>query len=108
LSRRRRTLLSARHTGALIGPPIVRSIAVDVAHDSPRGEPERAADLDEFGDRVRFTFGGRRILGIIVEDRGSLAGGGRRLYAVRARLDPANESVLGNGHRRGSGSILRL
>jgi hypothetical protein len=46
------------------------------------------------GDRVRFTLGGRRILGIIVEDRGPIAAGGRRLYVVRAQIDPASESVL--------------
>jgi hypothetical protein len=53
----------------------------------------RARSL-EVGDRVRFSFGGRRVLGTIVEDRGPLAAGGRRLFAVRAKLDLAEESVF--------------
>jgi len=46
------------------------------------------------GDRVRFSLGGRRFLGTIIEDRGPIAAGGRRLFVVRAQLDPASESVL--------------
>ena len=46
------------------------------------------------GDRVRFTLGGQRIAGIIIEDRGPLAAGGRRLYVVRARIDPESDSVF--------------
>jgi hypothetical protein len=46
------------------------------------------------GDRVRFSFGGRRVLGTIVEDRGPLAAGGRQIFAVRAKLDLAEESVF--------------
>jgi hypothetical protein len=46
------------------------------------------------GDRVRFMFGRRRIVGTIVEDRGPIGAGGRRLYGVRARLDRDSESVL--------------
>ena len=53
----------------------------------------RARSL-KVGDRVRFSFGGRRVLGTIVEDRGPLAAGGRQIFAVRAKLDLAEESVF--------------
>jgi len=43
---------------------------------------------------VSFSLGGRRFLGLIIEDRGPIAAGGRRLYVVRAQLDPVSESVL--------------
>ena len=46
------------------------------------------------GDRVRFRFGGRSKLGVIVEDRGPIGVGGRTLYTVRARADRWNELVL--------------
>ena len=46
------------------------------------------------GDRVRFRFGMSRATGVIIEDRGCLGVGGRRLYAVRARIDPYNDTVL--------------
>jgi hypothetical protein len=39
-------------------------------------------------------FGTRRRTGVIVEDRGPLAGGGRHIYAVRARLDLYYVAVL--------------
>lgn len=48
----------------------------------------------EVGDRVRFRLGARRFLGVIVEDRGPIGAGGRRLYVVRAQLDPISETVL--------------
>jgi len=46
------------------------------------------------GDRVTFDLGGRRIVGVIIEDRGKIGAWGRRLLVVRARLDRANESVF--------------
>ena len=46
------------------------------------------------GDRVRFNLGGRGFLGTIIEDRGPIAAGGRRLFVVRAQLDPTSESVF--------------
>jgi hypothetical protein len=36
----------------------------------------------EAGDPVSFLLGGRRVEGLIVEDRGPLAGGGKHLYRV--------------------------
>ena len=46
------------------------------------------------GDRVRFQLGGRRLSGIIVEDRGPIAAGRKRLFVVRAHLDKVTESVF--------------
>ncbi len=46
------------------------------------------------GDRVRFSLGGHGIIGTIVEDRGPIGAGGRRLFVVRAQLEAAGESVF--------------
>lgn len=46
------------------------------------------------GGRVTFNLGGRRFAGVIVEDRGPIGAGGRRLYVVRAQIDPTGETVF--------------
>jgi hypothetical protein len=46
------------------------------------------------GDRVRVTIGNLRLAGSIVEDRGNLGGGGRRLFAVRIPMEPAEPWVV--------------
>ena len=38
--------------------------------------------LFRVGDRVRFTFGVKPIVGVVVEDRGVILTGGRRVYRV--------------------------
>jgi hypothetical protein len=43
------------------------------------------------GDRVRLLHGWTGALGEVVEDRGNLGVGGRRLYSVRVKLDEWNE-----------------
>lgn len=43
------------------------------------------------GDRVRIRHGFRGVIGEVVEDRGSIGVLGRRLYAVKMRLDEWNE-----------------
>jgi len=53
----------------------------------------RAAHL-KVGDRVRFEFGGRKVVGTIIEDRGRIGAGGRRLFAVRFRADLGSEGLL--------------
>jgi hypothetical protein len=40
------------------------------------------------GDRVRVDFGRRKLLGVIVEDRGALGAHGRRLFQVDIPMDP--------------------
>ncbi len=53
----------------------------------------RARQL-EVGDLVHFSFGGHGVVGTIVEDRGPIGAGGRRLFVVRAQLEAAGESVF--------------
>ena len=43
------------------------------------------------GDRVSYENMGRRVEGIIVEDRGNLGIGGMRMYGLRVRQDEWNE-----------------
>jgi hypothetical protein len=47
--------------------------------------PSNTAEHGQFqvGDRVRFVFGLAETAGTIVEDRGPIGVGGRRLYGVR-------------------------
>lgn len=48
----------------------------------------------EVGDRVRFRFGARDVVGTIVEDRGLLGAGGRRLFTVRVQLEATDELIF--------------
>ncbi len=45
------------------------------------------------GDRVRFHFGIAEVEGTVVEDRGNLAGGGRRLYGVTFLADDVSDPI---------------
>lgn len=51
--------------------------------------PQAAREPGPFreGDRVRLFWGLTPVEGVIVEDRGNLGVGGRRLYDVRVQLD---------------------
>ncbi len=40
------------------------------------------------GDRVRFPFGSSVVIGVIIEDRGPIGVGGRRLYGIEFPLTP--------------------
>jgi len=42
------------------------------------------------GDRVRVPFGPQRPIGTIVEDRGGIGSGGRRLFGVKFEFDRTN------------------
>ena len=42
------------------------------------------------GDRVRVRFGPQSPIGTIVEDRGFLGSGGRRLFGVKVEFDRTN------------------
>src|SRR5881275_1580406 len=46
--------------------------------------------LFKVGDRVSFPFGSGEVGGVIVEDRGCLGIGGRRLYGIRFELNPGD------------------
>ena len=45
------------------------------------------------GSRVTFTFGGRKVTGIVIEDRGHIGVGGRRLLRVRIELTGVAEPI---------------
>jgi hypothetical protein len=42
----------------------------------------------KIGDQVEFTLVNKKIKAVIVEDRGAIGVGGRRLYRIRFSLDP--------------------
>ena len=46
------------------------------------------------GDRVRVRLGPQTPVGTIVEDRGLLASGGRRLFRVKVEFDRPNITFL--------------
>lgn len=46
------------------------------------------------GDRVRFHFGNRMVEGRIIEDRGPIGVGGRRLYGIEFDVDRDYRAVL--------------
>lgn len=55
-----------------------------------RGEKLTEHPDFKVGDRVRVRYGLRSPLGTIVEDRGFLGSGGRRLFRVKLEFDPPN------------------
>jgi hypothetical protein len=42
----------------------------------------------KYGDRVRYRFGDELLDAVVVEDRGNLGIGGRRLYGIRFYMSP--------------------
>jgi hypothetical protein len=45
-------------------------------------EPPAAPARFKRGDRVQFVFGSSDVIGVVVEDRGPIGIGGRRLYGI--------------------------
>ena len=45
------------------------------------------------GDRVRLLWGVTPVEGVVIEDRGNLGVGGRRLYRVRIQLDDITDPI---------------
>jgi primosomal protein N' len=45
------------------------------------------------GSRVKFDFGGREVTGTVIEDRGALGVGGRRILRVRVALTDLDEPL---------------
>jgi hypothetical protein len=45
------------------------------------------------GDRVRLLWGYTEVEGTVVEDRGPLGRGGRRLYGVSFRVDDVSDPI---------------
>ena len=54
-------------------------------------KPKQTPDSFQVGDRVRFNYVLTPVEGVIVEDRGNIGVGGRRLWRIRFRLDEYNE-----------------
>ena len=48
----------------------------------------------QVGSQVVFRFGQERLKGFIVEDRGAIGVGGRRLYRIEAPFDDETPLVL--------------
>jgi hypothetical protein len=53
--------------------------------------PEKTPGKFHVGDRVRILHGFRGVIAEVVEDRGAIGVRGRRLYAVKFRVDEWNE-----------------
>lgn len=45
------------------------------------------------GDRVRMQFGGVQVEATVVEDRGNLGEGGKRVYGVLFRMDDVSDAM---------------
>jgi hypothetical protein len=46
------------------------------------------------GDLVSFVFGTGPVTGHVVEDRGCLGVGGRRLYGIRFEINPGDQRYI--------------
>lgn len=55
--------------------------------------PEKTPGKFRVGDHVRMLHGFRGMIAEIVEDRGPIGVGGRRLYGVKFRVDEWNEET---------------
>jgi len=68
-------------------------------NEEPISFPARNPWVDEHpgpfqeGDRVRLRWGGTDVVAIVVEDRGRLGIGGKRLYGVRLRVDDVSDPL---------------
>jgi hypothetical protein len=56
----------------------------------PRSDKLSQRSVFKLGDRVRVRPGLYDAIGTIVEDRGFIGAGGRRLWTVKVELDPPN------------------
>jgi hypothetical protein len=45
------------------------------------------------GDRVRIPFGTEQVEATVVEDRGNLGIGGKRMYGLRFRVDDVSDEI---------------
>lgn len=57
----------------------------------PKKLPEPALKV---GSKVSFVFGGSRVRGTIIEDRGNIGYQGRRMFTVRLKRTFAEDIVL--------------
>jgi hypothetical protein len=52
---------------------------------------KRKSTVPAVGSKVRFVFGLSEVIGTVIEDRGNLGVGGRRLLRVRFEIEGAGE-----------------
>lgn len=57
------------------------------------GSTKRTGRRFKVGDRVQFRFGSMKMTGVVIEDRGKIGVGGRRLLRIRV-LRGDEERVL--------------
>jgi len=55
---------------------------------------KRVVPCSSIGDVVSFLFGSGSAMGQVVEDRGGLGIGGRRLYGIKFDLNPGDERYI--------------
>lgn len=53
--------------------------------------PDKTPGKFRVGDRVRILHGWKGMIAEVIEDRGRILAGGRRLYGVKFRIDDWNE-----------------
>ena len=63
-----------------------------MAKTKPIGKARRP--LFKKGDVVSFLFGNGHVTGKIVEDRGCLGIGGRRLYGIKFEINPGDQRYI--------------
>ena len=59
-----------------------------------KDDPENRRPLFKIGDLVSFAFGNGTVTGKVVEDRGCLGVGGRRLFGIRFDVNPGDQSYI--------------
>jgi hypothetical protein len=60
----------------------------------PEAEGKSRRPLFKKGDLVSFIFGNGSVTGQIVEDRGCLGIGGRRLYGIKFEINPGDQAYI--------------
>lgn len=57
-------------------------------------QKRRRSVIPAVGSRVKFVFGAAQVTGTVIEDRGNLGVGGRRLLRVRFEIEGAGEPFV--------------
>jgi hypothetical protein len=56
-------------------------------------KPRQKNATPKVGSKVKLTFGGREVVATVIEDRGPLGVGGRRLLRVRLDIEAGGEPI---------------
>ena len=57
----------------------------------PKKPTQKRRRIPAVGSKVKFVFGAAQVTGTVIEDRGNLGVGGRRLLRVRFEIEGAGE-----------------